>query len=85
MASQMTEANRLLAVENDACMFVTVFNGVLDLATGALCYCNAGHNPLYLLRAGNGRVRLLAMGIPSASIPKWNTSLAGRCLPGATR
>ena len=64
MASQMTQANRLLAAENDACMFVTMFHGVLDLATGALSYCNAGHHPPYLLRAAGGRERLPATGIP---------------------
>ena len=60
----MTEANRLLATQNTACMFVTLFHGVLDLATGMLRYCNAGHNPPYLLRAGGGRSSLKATGIP---------------------
>jgi serine phosphatase RsbU (regulator of sigma subunit) len=64
MPSRMSQANRLLAAENEACMFVTMFHGVLDLATGALCYCNAGHNPPYLLCAAGGRERLPATGIP---------------------
>jgi phosphoserine phosphatase RsbU/P len=64
MPERMTRANRQLATENDACMFVTLFHGVLDLATGLLCYCNAGHNPPYLLRTANGRERLPATGIP---------------------
>ncbi len=29
---------------NDNCMFVTLFVGVLDLPTGHLCFCNAGHD-----------------------------------------
>jgi sigma-B regulation protein RsbU (phosphoserine phosphatase) len=33
-------------------MFATVFCGILDLATGALTYSNAGHNPPVLMRAG---------------------------------
>jgi sigma-B regulation protein RsbU (phosphoserine phosphatase) len=37
--------NRALCSENDAFMFVTMFVGVLDLATNRLTYCNAGHNP----------------------------------------
>jgi phosphoserine phosphatase RsbU/P len=45
-------------------MFVTLFHGVLDLTTGVLRYCNAGHNPPYLLRAGGSRSALKATGIP---------------------
>jgi len=33
---------------NDNCMFVTLFVGVLDLQTGQLHYCNAGHDAPYL-------------------------------------
>ena len=51
-------------------MFVTMFHGVLDLATAALCFCNAGHNSPYLLRARNGRVGLPAMGIPFGIDPE---------------
>jgi phosphoserine phosphatase RsbU/P len=64
MANGMAEANRLLATQNAACMFVTMFHGVLDLSSGVLRYCNAGHNPPYLLRAKGGRDMLGATGIP---------------------
>jgi serine phosphatase RsbU (regulator of sigma subunit) len=64
MAADMESANRLLATENAAAMFVTAFHGVLDLKTGVLRFCNAGHNPPYLLRAGGGRETLKATGIP---------------------
>ena len=63
MATRMVEANRLLSAENAASMFVTMFHGVLDLATGALRYCNAGHNPPYLLRAKGGPEILNPTGI----------------------
>lgn len=36
--------NNALTEGNETSMFVTLFTGVLDLATGHLCYCNAGHN-----------------------------------------
>jgi serine phosphatase RsbU (regulator of sigma subunit) len=64
MATRMVEANRLLSAENTACMFVTMLHGVLDLASGVLRYCNAGHNPPYLLRTAGGRETLKATGIP---------------------
>ena len=64
MAAGMEEANRLLATQNSACMFVTMFHGVLDLSSGVLRYCNAGHNPPYLMRAQGGRDTLGATGIP---------------------
>ena len=64
MARRMTEANHLLAAENSASMFVTIFHAVLDLTTGVLRYCNAGHNPPYLLRAAGGSEILKATGCP---------------------
>lgn len=33
---------------NENCMFVTLFVGVLDLATGLLRYCNAGHDAPFI-------------------------------------
>jgi serine phosphatase RsbU (regulator of sigma subunit) len=70
MADGMAEANRLLATHNTACMFVTLFHGVLDLGSGVLRYCNAGHNPPHLLRAGGGRATLGATGIPFGIDPE---------------
>jgi sigma-B regulation protein RsbU (phosphoserine phosphatase) len=37
--------NRHLAKENDSCMFVTIFLGILDVKTGEFLYANAGHYP----------------------------------------
>ncbi|MDX1541294.1 MAG: SpoIIE family protein phosphatase, partial [Geminicoccaceae bacterium] len=51
--------NEDLAEDNDACMFVTVFYGVIDPATGRVEFANGGHNPPYLKRA-DGRVEPLA-------------------------
>jgi serine phosphatase RsbU (regulator of sigma subunit) len=64
MVADMESANRLLATENAAAMFVTAFHAVVDLKTGLLRYCNAGHNPPYLLRADGGRETLKATGLP---------------------
>lgn len=37
---------------NETVMFVTFFAGVLDLATGLLSYCNAGHNKPFVVSDG---------------------------------
>ncbi len=52
-------ANDLLAKDNEATMFVTLFYGILDMHSGRLAYANGGHNPPYLV-APNGAVSQLA-------------------------
>jgi phosphoserine phosphatase RsbU/P len=49
-ADIVAATNRELSQDNIGMMFVTLFLGVLDLATGELRFSNAGHNPPYLLR-----------------------------------
>ena len=50
-----TRINDALSGEdNEGNMFVTMFLGLLDLETGHLSYCNAGHNPPILGRGENG-------------------------------
>ena len=44
------ELNREACRNNESGMFVTLFLGVLDLATGRLRYCNAGHDHPVLIR-----------------------------------
>ena len=41
----MTALNHSLSESNESNMFVTMFLGILDLKSGVLHYCNAGHNP----------------------------------------
>ena len=41
--------NKTLTINNESNMFVTLFVGILNLQTGELQYCNAGHNPPVLL------------------------------------
>ena len=40
-----TRMNNALTENNDQGMFVTMFMGLIDLKTGRMDYCNAGHNP----------------------------------------
>lgn len=45
--------NNIMSANNDTNMFVTLFVGMLDLASGRLTYCNAGHDsPLILDKNG---------------------------------
>ena len=59
-ADCISYANKLLAAESVNCMFVTMFYGILDLKSGEVVYCNAGHNPPYIVRQ-DGEVKVLPM------------------------
>ncbi len=48
----LEKVNVEISEGNDACMFVTVFCGILDTRTGEVCYSNGGHNPPFILRKG---------------------------------
>jgi len=62
----LSAANRRILRDTSASQFVTVFYGTVDLATGTLRYCNAGHCPPYHIRAQNGGDvrKLIRTGIP---------------------
>jgi phosphoserine phosphatase RsbU/P len=51
-ASIVTHVNDALSAENDSCMFVTLYLGILNLRDGTLLATNAGHNPPLLKRQG---------------------------------
>jgi len=80
------EINARLVEDNDACMFITIGCGLLDIASGHICYASAGHDPP-LLRTAEGLVAPLAVengaaiGIdPSAEYSAMHTVIA----PGDT-
>ena len=50
-AKCLEEVNQLLVESNEQSMFVTVFYGSFDPATGILEYANAGHNLPYVVKA----------------------------------
>ncbi|MBR6549243.1 MAG: SpoIIE family protein phosphatase [Clostridia bacterium] len=47
-----TEVNNLLCESNSEEMFITAFEGVLDLVTGEFVYVNAGHEMPFICKAG---------------------------------
>jgi serine phosphatase RsbU (regulator of sigma subunit) len=58
----MRTAQAEIARDNPEAFFVTMFAGLLDLSTGVLQYCNAGHEtPLLMASEGPG-VRKLSGG-----------------------
>lgn len=49
-AEAVATINNAMAEKNEQNMFVTLFLGVLDLKTGLLTFCNAGHNSPLIIR-----------------------------------
>ena len=60
MTSHIVEGtNNELSENNEDCMFITAFFGIIDAKTGVLTYTNAGHNPPFLIKA-NGTSEVMA-------------------------
>ena len=55
--------------DNESGMFVTLFLGLVDLTTGHLNFCNAGHNPP-VIGGGENHGDFLDM-LPNAPIGLW--------------
>jgi sigma-B regulation protein RsbU (phosphoserine phosphatase) len=69
---------------NETSMFVTLFVGVLDLPTGRLRYCNAGHDAPLLVGAGVGLLPCDS-NIPVGVKASWKYTLQEAPLfPGTT-
>lgn len=49
-AKVITRVNHDLCLDDSTAMFVTIFLGILDLRTGEIEYCNAGHDLPFLIR-----------------------------------
>jgi len=59
----LESVNRTLAIDNDACMFATVFLAILDTSTGELLFSNAGHNPPLLMNANGAHYLAMQPGL----------------------
>lgn len=77
--------NEVMSKGNESNMFVTMFIGVLDLPTGRLHYCNAGHDaPLLIGNTGAGMLPVDS-NLPVGVLPDWKYSLQETLLdPGTT-
>jgi sigma-B regulation protein RsbU (phosphoserine phosphatase) len=64
----METMNEAISEGNDNNMFVTLFIGVLDLQTGHLRYCNAGHNAPFI----QGTLLPCDSNLPIGVMPDWN-------------
>lgn len=67
IAKIMTEANAEISRENPEMLFITVVAGLLNLRTGELRYCNAGHDSPLLIESnenGNKVTPLTGVGGP---------------------
>lgn len=64
-AHQILEAlNAELSIDNDECIFVTVFCAILNLETGFITYASGGHDAPVLMRAGRANFLELETGMP---------------------
>ena len=66
IATRINDA--LSGEDNETSMFVTMFLGLVDLHTGHLDFCNAGHNPPVLI--GEGSADFIDM-VPNCPIGLW--------------
>ncbi len=52
LGTVFSEVNNILCESNSEGLFITAFEGVLDLVTGEFRFVNAGHEPPFISRAG---------------------------------
>src|SRR5258706_6815536 len=83
VATLMSRLDRVVAANFPRNRFVTLFFGLLDPVSGELTYCNAGHNPPFLLRADDSIERLASGGTTLGIFPGMGYEVKhSRLLPG---
>jgi len=61
--------NKILALDNDSCMFATVFCAILNTGTGDVRFANAGHNPPLIIDSQGIRYLALKSGFVLGPLP----------------
>ncbi|UCH22930.1 MAG: SpoIIE family protein phosphatase [Deltaproteobacteria bacterium] len=61
--------NYIAQTHGEESMFATMFFGVLNPATGKLCYINGGHEPLYVISTGGIKTNLKPTGPAVGMMP----------------
>ncbi len=67
--------NEALSNNNDTIMFVTLFMGVLDLATGHISYSNAGHNAPLIVHTGRVSQLTCDANVPVGVVAGWKFTI----------
>ncbi len=65
----LTSVNRILALDNESCMFTTAFCATLDITTGEVRFASAGHNPPFIMDADGVRLLPVKAGLMLGPIP----------------
>ena len=77
----VSRMNEMIIRNNSITIFVTFFAGVLNLETGHLRYCNAGHIPPLV----NGEVLPVNSNLPIGALSDWEyTTQEADLAPGST-
>ena len=80
----ISDINASMSARNNNMMFVTLFVGAVDLATGELEYSNAGHNAPVIISGGEPHFLEVDSNIPVGIVPDWEYSLQRRTLSPGT-
>jgi serine phosphatase RsbU (regulator of sigma subunit) len=64
VGSIITLANAEIARDNPEMLFITMFAGIIDLDTGEVSFCNAGHDAPFILRADAAPEAVVSEGGP---------------------
>ena len=78
----LDKVNKEIAHDNESCMFITIFCGILNTKTGEVLYSNGGHLPPLVIHSGEGAEFLkgdtgIAVGISEEAAYKCNKILLG--------